>query len=181
MPRMTCSPETEVIGRIMVPYLGNLPPDKIAPLVHKYNLIGIRPDQWYPLQPWLAFLDELSTQHDFASSMIAVGIKVTEFAVSSPRMANVTLGQVLEGWDENFRANYRNGEVGHITVEKVHDKFYRTIHQHIYPDDLNYGMLYGFAHAKLPKGADFTVWYEDYEHRLDRGDGDRTVINVQWE
>lgn len=178
---MTCTPETEVIGRVMMPYFGNISPEIAAPLVIKYNLINIRPDQWYPLQPWLNFINDMAAHPDFATNMISVGIKVAEYATAAPRMAGLTLGHVLEGWDANFRANFRSGDVGHITAEKVNAQFYRTIHQHVYPDDINYGMLYGFAHAMLPKEAEFTVWYEDYNHRLDRGDGDRTVICVRWD
>lgn len=180
--KRSCSPGTEVIGAAMVSYIDNIEAETIRPLLEKYKLVDLRPDQWYPLQPWLDLIwDELSVMPGFSSSMIAVGLKVVEFALTPPEMAGVSLGQMLEGWDIHFHANHRNGEVGKITTEKVTDKYYRTIHQHIYPDDLNYGLAYGFARHCLPKGTPFKVWYEDYDYRLDNGGADKTVICVKWD
>ncbi|GIL13050.1 MAG: hypothetical protein BroJett038_17700 [Chloroflexota bacterium] len=66
-------------------------------------------------------------------------------------------------------------------TEKINDQTYRTIHRHIYPDGLNYGLAYGFARQMLPETASFKVEYEDYNYRLDRGGADKTVIIVSWE
>ncbi|MBN1202305.1 MAG: hypothetical protein JXJ20_10655 [Anaerolineae bacterium] len=181
MPRIKCGPETEVIGQVMLSYIHNLQAELIQPMLKKYGLMDIDPDKWYPLRPWLDLIDELSTQPNFASNMVAVGLKVAEYAIMPPEMKNVTLGQMLEGWNEHFHANHRNGEIGSVVTEKVNDKFYKTIHQHIYPDALNYGLAYGFARAFLPAGTHFDVWYEDNDHRLDNGGGDKTVICVRWE
>lgn len=181
MPRMTCSPGTEVIGQVMLSYIDNLRAEEIRPLLEKYGVANINPNEWYPLEPWLALINEMSADANFASNMIAVGLKVAEYAIMPEEMKNVSLAQMLEGWNIHFHANHRNGEIGQITTEKVSDTHYRLIHQHIYPDDLNYGLAYGFARTFLPKGTHFTVSYEDYDHRLDNGGGDKTVINVQWE
>lgn len=174
-------PNAEVIGQVMYAYIDNLRADVILPLLEKNNLVNIQPDQWYKVKPWLDVIDELSTKPNFMQDMIAVGLKVAQYAVMPPEMANVTLGQMLEGWDVHFHANHRSGEIGHILTEKVNDKFYKTIHRHIYPDDLNYGLAYGFAHTMLPKGTPFKVWYEDIQHRLGNDNADQTVICIQWE
>lgn len=181
MRKVTVDPKTEVIGTAMLSYIDNLQADVIRPLLEKYNVTNVEPDKWYPLQPWLDAIYELSTQPNFESAMIAVGMKVVQYAVSPPEMKDVTLGQMLEGWDMHFHANHRNGDVGKITTEKVNDKHYRTIHQHIYPDGLNYGLAFAFARTILPKGTAFKVWYEDENHRLDKDNADKTVICVSWE
>jgi hypothetical protein len=46
------------------------------------------------------------------------------------------------------------------------------------PDDLEYGILYGFAKRFLA-GTQFTVWYDEDLPRMDQG-GDQTVIHVKW-
>lgn len=181
MPRVKCSPETEVIGQVMLSYIDNIQAEHIKPLLEKAGLVKIKPEQWYPLRPWVDVIDELSTRPDFTPNMIAVGLKVAEYAIMPPEMANVTLGQMLEAWDTHFHTNHRYGEIGHIITEKVDDTFYKTIHENIYPDDLNYGLAYGFARTLLPKGTDFEVWYEDFEHRIDNGNGDKTVICIRWD
>lgn len=181
MSRMTCSPETEVIGQVMLSYINNIQAEEIRPLLEKNDLMNVEPDKWYPLRPWLNLINEMATQPNFTSNMVAVGMKVAEYAIMPPEMKNVTLEQMLEGWNTHFHVNHRNGEIGQITTEKVNDKHYRMIHQHIYPDDLNYGLAYGFARTFLPQGTRFRVWYEDNEHRLDNGESDKTVICVSWE
>ncbi len=75
----------------------------------------------------------------------------------------------------------RNGDVGHVITQKITDTSYRIIQQNVFPDDLCYGLAYGFARAHLPLGTNFRVWYEDYDHRIDNGDSDQTVICVSWE
>ena len=180
MSRITCGPDTEVIGQIMLLYIDNLQAAHIFLLLEKYNLTDIQPDKWYRLKPWLDVINELSTQPGFTSNMVAVGLKVAEHAIASPEMAGVTLGQMLEAWNTQFHAIHRHGEIGCVVTEKVHDKYYRTIHRHIYPDDLNYGLGYGFAHVCLPPGTNFTVWYENDDQRLDKG-GEETVICVSWD
>lgn len=182
MPKRTCSPGTEVIGQAMLSYIDNIHADLIMPLLEKYKLKDIKPDHWYPLQPWLDLIwDDLAPRPDFETTMIAVGLKVVEYALTPPEMKNVTLGQMLEGWNHHFHANHRNGEVGQIVTEKINDQTYKTIHRHIYPDGLNYGLAYGFARQMLPETAAFKVEYEDYNYRLDRGGADKTVIIISWE
>lgn len=181
MKQRICDPNTEVIGQVMLSYIDNLQTDLMRPILEKHHLTNIEPDTWYPLQPWLNFIQELSTLPGFSSNMIAVGLKVAEYAVKPPEMANVTLEQILEGWNDHLYANHRSGNIGSITTEKVAEKHYRTIHRHIYPDDLSYGLAYAFARTILPPGTDFKVWYENYDKRLDNGNGDETVICVKWE
>lgn len=180
MPRMTCSPETEVIGVSMISFVDNIQADVMAPMLVKHDLVNIEPDRWYPVRSFLEIMDELSTQPEFTNNMIAVGLKVAQYAITPPEMQGVGLAQMLEGWDTHFHANHRNGDVGHIITEKVNDKAYRVTHQNIYPDDFNYGLAYGFAKTCLPHGTNFVVKYEDYNHRLDLGNGDKTVITVSW-
>ena len=68
-----------------------------------------------------------------------------------------------------------------FVAEKVEDTYYRVTHQTVWPDDLLYGLAYGFARGRLPEGTNFTVWYENQDNRLDNGSADKTVICVQWE
>lgn len=181
MARMLCSPSTEVIGQAMLSYIDNLQAEVMRPLMEKYHLVDIQRDQWYPLLPWLHCINELAHLPSFSSNMVAVGLKVVEYAVTPPEMQDATLAQMLEGWNIHFHANHRNGDVGQITTIKIDDTHYKTIHEHIYPDDMNYGLAFGFARTLLPKDARFTVWYEDPIYRLDYGGADKTVIHVKWE
>lgn len=138
----------------------------------------IWPDQWYPLQPWLTVLDELVTRPDIADIMTAIGLKLSDYAIRPAELKNASLGQMLEGWNALFQTNHQ--KAGQIATEKINDTFYRITHQNVYPDDINYGFAYGMAQNLLPPDTPFEVSYEDYYHRLDLGNGDKTVICVRW-
>lgn len=181
MPGVACSSETRVIGQIMLAYMDNLKARVIRPLLEKHHLTDIWPDQWYPLKPWLNVLANLSSRPDYTDIMIAVGLKLSEYAIRPPDMNGFSLGQMLEGWNTLLQANHQKGYIGQITTEKITDRLYRTTHLNVYPDDVNYGFAYGLAQSLLPPETPFEVWYEDYYHRLDVGDGDKTVICVRWE
>lgn len=179
MPRPICPPQAEVIGQVMMSYIDNIQAEEIRPLLEKYGVVNIEPEAWYKLQPWLNVINELSKQPNFTSNMVAVGLKVAEYAVMPPEMKDVTLDMILMGWNEHFYVNHRNADLGHITTEKVADKHYLMTHCHVYPDDLSYGLAYGFARIMLPKGTQFEVWYDKDYIRLDHG-GDKTLLHVQW-
>jgi len=181
MPRMMCSPGTEVIGTAMLSYIDNVRQDMIRPLLEQHNLVDIEPDKWYPLTPWLHVINEMSKRRTFEEVMVAVGMQIAEYGFTPEELKLVNLEAWLEGWNQQFLANHRNGEVGEIITEKIADKHYRTIHRHVYPDALNYGLAYAFSKKLLPPGTHFVVKYEDIFHRLDYGDADETVIIVKWD
>lgn len=180
MPRPICPPEAEVIGQVMLSYIDNIQADEIHPLLEKYGVANVKPDEWYRVKPWLDVINDLSKEPNFTTNMVAVGLKVAEYALMPPEMKDVTLEMILMGWNDHFYTNHRNGDLGSIVTEKISDKHFRMTHCHIYPDDLSYGLAYGFARIMLPKGATFKVWYADPENRLDAG-GEETVMHVEWE
>jgi hypothetical protein len=47
-----------------------------------------------------------------------------------------------------------------------------------YPDDLMYGMMYGFVRRLAPAGSGHIVAYDETITRKDQG-GDYTVIHIQ--
>jgi len=181
MPRMMCTPGTEVIGAAMLSYIHNLRQEEIRPLLEKYEVANIEPDHWYPLEPWLQAINELSRRKNFDEMMVAVGMQVAEYAISPEDAEYLTPADWLQGWNEHFQTNHRNGDVGKIVTQKVADNHYRTIHRHVYPDALNYGLAYAFVKKLLPMNTVFSVQYEDIFHRLDYGGADETVIVVKWE
>ena len=92
------------------------------------------------------------------------------------------MGQVLMRWDDMYQMLHRNADVGGITVEKIAEKHYKTSHTVIYPDDMSYGVLFGFARRFLPPGTPFKVYYDPEIPPRDRGgEQDATIIHIEWE
>jgi hypothetical protein len=138
-------------------------------------------DKWYPLQPVLDVLKVLSTNRGSVMNLIAVGVKIAEYGVQPEDIINAPLPVVLEHWQDHMNLSFRNGNPGEIITEKVNDKFYKLTQKNMFPDDLCYGLAYGFARSRLPLGTNFKVSYEDYDNRIDNGGADKTVICVEWE
>lgn len=177
-----CNPEMEVLGAVLFPYLDNVNADITEPIFRKYGMVeDLDANEWYPLQPILDVLKVLYHGPDSTMNLVAVGVKIAEYGVEPEDIVNAPLPVVLEHWNDHMHLNMRNGNPGEIITEKVHDKFYKLTQKNLFPDDLCYGLAYGFARSRLPLGTNFKVWYEDFDNRIDNGGADKTVICVEWE
>ncbi len=181
MRKRTCDPKAQISGQTLTAYVSGAYSDNIRAIFKKHGIVDIDPAKWYPLPPLLDALYEIGTNPDIASSMVSIGVKIAEFGVNPTELQKADLPLVLEGWDSHLYANVRNADVGHIITEKLGPTSYRLIQTNVFPDDLCYGLAYGFARSHLPLGTNFKVWYEDYNHRIDNSDSDRTVICVTWD
>jgi hypothetical protein len=177
----TCEPGTEVAGATVSSLVKNLTYAEYAPLVSKYHFDEVDPDEWYPLEDFLAFLTELMASPNQMFNLVAIALSIIEVAHMPPELENATLPQMVEGWDSHYQANFRNGYVGFKTTTRIGSQHYKIVLDGIVlPDDFEYGVLYGFARRYLPPGTQFTVWYDEKVKRRDHG-GDVTVLHVKWD
>jgi len=181
MRQITCEPTTEISGVTILSFLKCLGVEEFAPLIQKYGYTSIDPTAWYPLQPMVDLFAKLATLPTQVLSLVDIGMNMAESARIPPQAQNVPFQYVLEGWDSQYQANFRNGPVGHKTAVKLAPNYYKILHTGtMLPDDLEYGMLYGFAKRFLPPGTHFRVWYDESVTQMDEG-GTETVIHVRWE
>jgi hypothetical protein len=82
-------------------------------------------------------------------------------------------------WDGLYQYLHRGGDAGKIVVEKITDTHYNTRHTVLYPDDMSYGVLYGYGRRFLPRGTQFKVYYDTSIQRLD-DEGKFTDIHIEW-
>jgi hypothetical protein len=177
-----CNPEMEISGQTLQAYVNNVQADIIRPIFRKYRMLpDIESKKWYPLQPVLDVLKELSKSSNATTNLVAIGVKIAEYGVEPEDIIEAPLPVVLEHWQDHMDISFRNGDPGKIITEKVHDKFYKVTQINLFPDDFCYGLAYGFARSRLPLGTNFKVWYEEGVNRIDDGGGDKTVICVEWE
>lgn len=181
MRKRTCDPAVEINGYTVQAYFHGSHEEVFRRAFKKYGITEIVVEKWYPVAPLLEVLYEIGSNPQTASSLVSLGVKIAEFGVEPTDLQKADLPLVLENWERHMYTNIRNGEVGHIRTEKISDTSYRIVQSNIFPDDLCYGLAYGFARTHLPLGTNFKVWYEDYAHRIDNGDADETVICVSWD
>jgi hypothetical protein len=136
----------------------------------------------YPPGVFLALFIKwlLSNKPNGAENLVAIGMQIANYGIDPEETANVPLDAVLEHWNEHMYANIHGADIGTIIAQKIETNYYRVTHQTVWPDDLLYGLAYGFARGRLPKGTPIEVWYEDLSHRLDADGSDKTVICVRW-
>ncbi|HLA42125.1 MAG TPA: hypothetical protein VJZ27_01745 [Aggregatilineales bacterium] len=183
MRTLTCPPGTEIIGTTLLGFSQNLQSDDVKPVMEKHGVVNLDPMGWYPAQMLLDALNDIAAYSNFSTNMVAIGMKIGEIVPVPPELGEKpSLEDVLMIWDDLYQGLHRNTDVGGITIEKVHDNYFKTFHTVIYPDDMSYGVLYGYARRFLPVSTHFTVFYEpDVTPRDKGGDGDATVISVKWE
>jgi hypothetical protein len=181
MIRMKVDPRIETSGAAMLALVSNLHADQMQHLLIKHELIDITADGWYPAQKWFDIFDELYGNGGGSADLVAIGMAVVETAKTPPGFEKADLPTMLALWNEHYHLNHRSPiDIGSVTTERVDGKHIKVILTTLYPDDLCYGMTYGYARLALPKGTFFKVWYDKDEPRLDDG-GRRTIIHVQWE
>ncbi len=180
MRKLICDESIEVIGQAVLSYVDNIEAYNIAPLLAENGISDIQPDQWYPLLSVLNTLNQLTTMPNLTTNFVAVGLRIAENMVLPPELVNAHVSEILMLWDDLYHLQHRGGEIGYVKVEKISETHYKTIHKHLYPDDLVYGLAYGMCRVFLPKDATFTVEYDKDTKRLDEG-GDFTIVHVKWE
>jgi hypothetical protein len=111
---------------------------------------------------------------------VSVGLKVAENAILPPEVATMSLGEVLQTMDAAYRLNNRGTDVGEIRCEQVADKHYQLLVRVPYPDDMWYGITYGYMRRMAPNGTRFTVAYDEDAPGHHEG-GEYTVIHVTWD
>lgn len=181
MRHLTCDPNVELIGQTVLAFRDNLNKNEIIPYLEAEGLVDLKPDQWYPAYKLLNVLNELGKTGNMSSNYVALGMSTVEKMVVPPEMEALPLEAILNGWDDLYHLQHRgNADIGSVSVIKINDKHFRTVHHHIYPDDMTYGVAYGLAKRWLPRGTHFTVMYDQTEPNLDNG-GSRTIIDIMWE
>ncbi len=151
------------------------------PLIKKYGYHDLNPAGWYPLQVFLDFLSELFKMPNQTLNLVAIGMSIAETALMPPELKNPTFAEMVEGWNAHYQANFRNGDVGRKTTIKLGDQHYKVINEGTkMPDDMEYGVLYGFARRFLPPDTQFEIWFDEDVSNMDNG-GQQTVLHVSWE
>jgi hypothetical protein len=182
MPKFQCDPNLEVIGQQAIALFNNIRSTEIRPVLVKHGLASIDPAQWYPLQSLLDVLSELSEEPDYSANFVSIGLAMADAADLPPESRGAPLEEFLMRLNAGYQAWHRGGETGIIEVQKLADTHFQLINliATAYPDDMVYGLVYGFVRRLLPQGTPFTVRYnESGGPRRDNG-GDFTVLDISW-
>lgn len=181
MRHFTCSPSIELRGQNIMAFVHNLQDAETRPIMEKYGLVDLDPKKWYPFIKWLNALNEIAQHPNMVSNFVAIGMEIGRIVPVPPNLTDPQIGDILMAWDGIYQYLHRNGDVGRIVSERLADNHYRVTTTDLYPDDMDYGIMYGYARRFLSPGTDFTVYYDPDLPRRDHDGADKTVIHLTWE
>lgn len=185
MRHLSCDPGMELIGQAALSFINNVQSSEIHPYLVKYGLTNVQPDQWYPASKIMDLMNDMAHGTNLTSNLVAIGMEIATNMVMPPEMEHAPLVAILEAWDVLYHMQHRNlvnpgVDIGYVKLEKVTENHYTTIHRHLYPDDMTYGLAYGMAKRFLPKGTHFKVKYDSEAPNRDQG-GSVTIIHIMWD
>jgi hypothetical protein len=176
-------PNTEIIGAAILGSLSVMDAEHIQPLLEKHGLGSIRPDIWYPLDMWLAFLTELSEYRGAMFDFVSIGMKIiektAELMPAPPEVAALPFEQRMQRINEDYHMQYRNGDVGNLTIEPVGEQHLKITDTTASPSDLLYGVMWATARLNLPPRTHFALRYDETLPIKEKG-GKYTVIHLTW-
>lgn len=170
----------EVWGRFLQMFTSCLLADNLTPILEKHGMLNLDPDQWYPLSRWMAVLDDIAAESDSMFDFVSVGMRIVDATELPPQILQMPFETLLMTLiPRGHNVAYRNGYQGYCNAEKVSDTHVVYRLNTPMPDDLSYGIFYGYVRRLIPKNWIFTVKYDEGTPRLDLG-GEETVIHVAW-
>jgi hypothetical protein len=173
-------PNTEIIGASILGAVQCMNKEHVLPILEAHGLTDTKPNVWYPLDDWLAALSDMSERGSAMFDFVAIGVKVVETAVMPPEYEALPYEHRMMALNTAYQAQYRNGDVGELIVERAGARHFKVTDTGPAPSDLLYGALWAQARRGLPAGTDFTVKYDETAPRKEKG-GESTIIHVTWQ
>ncbi len=181
MREFTCDPNLELYGVATRSLIENMNYDLVRPHLAQHGLDDIDPDGWYSMQSILNVFTALRAQGGAMADFVAIGMKAAELSALPPELEQMSFAAFMSLYGEKiYPTRHRNGDAGAFTVEIVSEKALKVTITNVYPDDVMYGLVYGFARRFLGRdGVHFIAMYDEEIVRRDE-DGAQTIIHVTW-
>jgi hypothetical protein len=175
----TCDPNIKLVGRTVQSLTHNMRADAMRDILAEHGLTEVDPDAWYPLQDVLNVLNDIATKKSAMMDFVSIGISAVEFAELSPEMAAMDFATFLKTYAKVFEMRHQGGTPGWIEVEEADEGHITITMNTAYPDDIYYGVWYGYARRFLGEGTPFKVRYDNATRRKGLG-GEATIYHITW-
>jgi hypothetical protein len=173
----SCDPGTELRGNTVQAFLQSVMHPDFANILAKHGFADIDPDIWYPLQDVLNVMRDISQGSNATMSLVSIGIAAAENSAYPPEVEALPADQFFALYCDVYPTRHRGGDAGWVEFEKVSHDHLILRFQSPYPDDMLYGLVYGYARRFFGKGTHFSVMYDDEVLRRDQG-GEVTVVHI---
>ncbi len=170
-------PDHEILGMNMLDITSAINSENFLPIWEKYGLTQVEPEKWYPVQIILDTLSEVAHSSGAMLDLVSIGLHATEVAYFPPEYLSKPLNQALPLLPHLYRMNHRGTNIGEVLQSQISENHYRYELCLPFPDDLWYGIIYGFVRNHVPKNHRFSISYAPDIPRRDHG-GEVTIIDI---
>ncbi|MBI5958326.1 MAG: hypothetical protein HY866_06320 [Chloroflexi bacterium] len=173
-------PDHEYLGQVLMDFQNAVEGESIHSIFKKHGLTNIQPQAWYPAQMFINILNDMKESRTMQMlDFVSIGMKQVENAVMPPGLAQLPLIDILRSMDTAYQMNNRGTDIGEIRCEVIDAHHVRLIFRVPQPDDIWYGVCYGYMRRLAPEGTHFTVYYDEHQPRREDG-GEITIIHISW-
>ncbi len=176
----SCDPGVELNGHTTQAFLQSVMHSNFANILARHGFDQIDPDVWYPLQDVLNVIRDISQSNNAMMSLVSIGIAAAENGIFPPEIESLSVEEFFSLYRDVYPKRHRGGDSGWIDLEKAADDHLILTFQVPYPDDLFYGVIYGYTRRFSKEGDLFSVIFDDGVLRKDQG-GEYTVVHIYWD
>lgn len=177
--KYTCDPDVELNGNSAKALLRSILSSEYMDVLERHGLIEIDEEQWYSLQDLLDVLGDINGNNNAMMEMVSIGMAAAENSIIPPEIAKMSVPEFLQTYARIYPTRHRNGDPGSMRVDVLDEKHLKIYDYTPYPDDLFYGMMYGFVRRFNHSHETFTLHYDENQPRKSDG-GKCNVILVSF-
>lgn len=182
MEAMTAFDESTLVsGKFALAFLKNLKSDEFVHILVFHELVNIDPGEWYPQPQVLAALKDIAYGTEGGMmNLVAFGMKVIDTALKEQLSVDgMTIEEGLISFNDYYQMNHAEGYAGDISVVVMGPKHVELISYTPYPDDAEFGMIYGLCRKLAPTGSHPIVKHVDSAECRKKG-GDSCTYEITW-
>lgn len=172
-------PRAEIVGNTVLAFITNIMHAEIKRILENHGLDEIEADKWYLIQNVLDVMNDISQETDASASFVSIGIAAAQLSIAKlPAEAlSVPIDQFFMTYEKIYLSKMRYGDVGWITPKRISAHHLTIEARSPFPDDVMYGVFYGYIRALRPSDKGFTLKYDDDHLRHDFG-GESTLYHL---
>lgn len=146
------NPYTQVSGQLIKDMTAHLPLDAYL-LLQAYGFDDVCVDDWYPQVDWINFLNEATSRTSL--DLIALG---SQYAHMMPLpMGSFTIPRLLDQLESAYQEAHRDTADIYFLAQICGERQVRIIDNSPYPDDLQYGIVFGIFSRMIPYDAQLLI------------------------
>lgn len=170
----------EILGQMISDFTGAIGSDQFHSLIEKYGYRKVDPKQWYSLQQFLDFTEDLRKQSGGRLNLVSIGISMAMNGVFPPDLDQMPILEILKLIPLSYPLNNRGTNIGYVKAEILTAMHVKFMIKNPYSEDMIYGTTYGIMKRfATPQKLSFTVYYDENVPRREEG-GEETIIHIEW-